>query len=107
MYFIAFYAPPEHTDNIKQALFTAGAGRIGNYACCAWQTTGTGQFMPLDTAKPFIGDIGRVEKTTEVRVEMVCDDAYIQEVIRALHTVHPYETPAFQVIRLESFTTSV
>lgn len=103
MYFIAFYAPPEHTESIKQALFKAGAGRIGDYACCAWQTEGVGQFMPLNSAEPFIGQPGQLERTPECRVEMVCESEYIKEVIDALKAVHPYETPAYQVIRLESF----
>jgi len=103
MYLIGFYAPPEHVEAIKQAMFEAGAGRMGEYACCAWQTEGTGQFMPLAAAEPFIGECDTLSKITECKVEMVCNDACIHEVVNALHTHHPYETPAIQVIRLETF----
>lgn len=103
MYFIAFYAPPADVEPIKQAMFAAGAGRIGDYAACAWQTLGTGQFMPLPAATPFIGTPNTLETVTECRVEMVCEEAYIEAAVHALRTTHPYETVAFQVIRLESF----
>lgn len=103
MYFIAFYAPPDHVERIKQAMFEAGAGRIGNYACCAWQTTGTGQFMPLPAANPYVGEPDLLEKLTECRVEMVCEDTVVEATVQALKSTHPYESAAFQVIRLESF----
>src|SRR5687768_14190660 len=101
MYFIAFYSPPEHTDSIKEAMFKAGAGKIGNYTCCAWQTSGRGQYMPLPAANPFAGKSETLEQVQEDRVEMVCDSQYIDAAITALRKTHPYETPAFQVIRLE------
>ena len=103
MYFIAFYAPPDHVEHIKQAMFEAGAGRLGNYAACAWQTTGTGQFMPLPAANPYIGEPDLLEFVTECRVEMVCEDTVVARVVAALKEAHPYESAAYQVIRLESF----
>ena len=53
MYKVTFYAPPSHVERVKTAMFNAGAGRIGNYDCCAWQVLGVGQFRPLADAKPF------------------------------------------------------
>jgi hypothetical protein len=83
------------------ALFDAGAGRIGNYEHCAWQVLGQGQFRPLAGSQPFIGAQGVLETVAEYRVEMVCEDAVIDAVIAALRQAHPYEEPAFDVIRLE------
>ena len=103
MYKICFYAPENATDLVKQAVFDAGAGKIGDYDCCSWQTLGTGQFRPLDGSNPFIGKQGQVEMVTEYKVELVCDDQHIKAAIAALKKAHPYEEPAFDVWKLENF----
>jgi len=100
MYKIGIFIPASHLDAVKQAMFTAGAGRIGNYDSCAWQTLGQGQFRPLQHSHPFIGNQGVIETVEEYRVEMVCDDAIIKEVIAAMKQTHPYETPAYDVWQL-------
>lgn len=101
MYMIAFYVPETHLEPVKNAIFQAGAGRIGNYSHCAWQIEGVGQFMPLAGSNAFIGAIDTVEKAPEYKVEAICDDAHIKEVVAALKLAHPYETPAYQVWQLE------
>lgn len=101
MFKICFYAPASHADIIKAAMFEQGAGKIGQYSCCAWQVLGEGQFMPLDGSHAFIGEKNKVEKISEYKIEMVCDDEVIHAVIQALKKSHPYETPAYQVWRLE------
>jgi len=103
MYKICFYAPTAQTEKIKNAMFAAGAGKIGNYACCAWQVLGEGQFMPLAGSHAFIGNQNQLEKIAEYRVEMVCEEKYMDDVIAALKKTHPYEEPAYQVLRLEEF----
>ncbi|MDX1900690.1 MAG: NGG1p interacting factor NIF3 [Gammaproteobacteria bacterium] len=103
MYALSFYVPLEHAEVVKNALFNVGAGRIGEYSHCAWQTQGEGQFMPHDSATPFLGKANQLEKIQEIKVEMVCDAIYIQAAIAALKASHPYETPAYHVIRLEHF----
>lgn len=102
MYKLAFFVPPSHLEQVKDAVFAAGAGRIGNYDCCAWQVLGQGQFRPLDGATPFIGQAGEVERVPEWKVELVVADALIQSVVAALKRSHPYETPAYEVWRLEN-----
>ena len=102
MYKICFYVPESHLEDVKNALFTAGAGKIGNYSCCAWQILGEGQFMPLSDSKAFIGEANKLEKLPEYKVETVCEDKLIQSVMAALKKAHPYEEPAYQVIRLET-----
>ena len=101
MYKIAFFVPEEHKEAVKQAIFETGAGKIGDYDCCSWETLGTGQFQPLDGANPYIGKKGTVETVQEYRVELVCRDELIVSAIEALKQAHPYEEPAYDVWKLE------
>ena len=101
MYKIIVFVPLEHKDILKQSLFKAGAGKIGNYDCCCFETKGTGQFRPLSDARPFIGELDKVEYVEEVRIEMICNSQDLKNVIIALKVNHPYECPAYDIIRLE------
>jgi structural hemagglutinin/hemolysin toxin protein RtxA len=103
MYKICFYVPATHLEQVKNAMFLSGAGHIGNYRCCAWQILGEGQFMPLAGSHSFIGEIDHIEKVAEYKVEIICADSLIQEVIAAMKQSHPYEEPAYQVLRVEDF----
>lgn len=100
MYKLGIYVPRSHLEQVKTALFAAGAGRIGNYDSCCWQTPGQGQFRALEGSDPYIGQQGKVELVQEYRVEMVCADDLIAAVIQALRAAHPYEEPAFDVVQL-------
>lgn len=97
---ITFYVPASHLEAVKAAMFAAGAGRIGAYEACAWQVLGQGQFRPLAGSRPFVGSEGRIETVDEYRVEMVCADALGAAAIAALKSAHPYETPAYDVVRV-------
>lgn len=103
MYKITLYVPETHLVEVKQALFAAGAGRVGNYDCCVWQVKGEGQFRPLAGANPFLGQVGAVETVAEYKVELVCASDLIQAAIAALKAAHPYEEPAYDVVKLERF----
>jgi hypothetical protein len=103
MYKICVYIPVEAVEIVKQALFEAGAGRIGNYDSCCWQTDGSGQFRPLENSNPTIGSQNVVEKVKETKVELVCEDELLEDAIKALRESHPYEEPAFDVWKLENF----
>lgn len=103
MYKLCFYVPAENLDSVKSAVFVAGAGRIGDYDHCCWQTLGDGQFRPLQGSTPHIGEWGNIEQVAEYKVEMVCADEFIEAVLAALKTAHPYEEVAFDVWRLEQF----
>lgn len=103
MYKLAFYVPLEDAETVKEAVFASGAGRIGDYEACCFETRGTGQFRPLDGATPHIGKVGALEKVEEVKVELVCEDQLIREAVDALRAAHPYEEPAFDVWKLEAF----
>ncbi|WP_341708880.1 YqfO family protein [Halopseudomonas sp.] len=102
MFKLCFFVPVSHVEQVKQAVFAAGAGRLGDYDCCSWQVLGTGQFRPLDGSQPFIGQAGVVEQVEEYRVEMLCAADCIEAAVTALRQAHPYEEPAFDVWRLES-----
>lgn len=100
MHKICFYVPETHLEPVKAALFAAGAGRIGLYDSCAWQVKGEGQFRPQAGANPFLGQVGEVEVVAEYKVELVCADDCIGAAIAALRTAHPYEEPAYDVVKL-------
>ena len=102
MYKIGLYVPDSHVEAVKQAMFAAGAGRIGNYDSCSWQTLGQGQFRALQGSQPYVGQKGSVERIAEWQVEMVCEEAAVKAVITALRAAHPYEEPAYHVVKLES-----
>lgn len=102
IYKIEFYVPASHLDSVKMALFAAGAGRVGDYDCCAWQTRGQGQYRPLEGSQPYVGSTGEVETVDEYKVEMVCEEQHLKAALVAFRIAHPYEEPAHSVIRLES-----
>lgn len=103
MYKICYFVPESHLEITKRALFEAGAGKIGDYDCCAWQIRGQGQFRPLQGSQPFLGRQGEIETEAEYKVELVCDETLIRTALTALKLAHPYEEPAYDVFRLESF----
>jgi hypothetical protein len=100
MYKFVFFVPVNHVDLVKQAVFDAGAGRVGVYEHCSWQVLGKGQFRPLAGSSPYLGQVGELEHVEEYRVEMVCDDELIEAAVRALLASHPYEEPAYDIWRL-------
>ena len=95
LYRLSFYVPETHLESVKDAVFAAGAGRYRNYDRCAWQTIGTGQFRPGETAQPFLGSAGTDELVSEAKVEMVCSSSCIEAAVEALLRSHPYEEPAY------------
>jgi hypothetical protein len=101
MYFIYFYVPASHLETVKKAMFAAGAGKLGVYERCCWQTKGEGQFCPLEGNKAYIGSTNKLEHVEEYKVEMVCETQYIKVVIAAMKKAHPYEEPAYGFWQME------
>jgi hypothetical protein len=97
---LCFYVPASHLEDVKNSVFAAGAGRVGNYDSCSWQVLGEGQFRPLAGSAPFLGEEGAVETVAEYRVEMVCAEQCIDAAVKAMIEVHPYEEPAWNVVAL-------
>lgn len=100
MFKFSFFVPETHVDSVKTAVFEAGAGKLGDYDQCAWQTLGQGQFRPQANADPYLGQQGRLEVVNEYRVETLCPEDSIRAVIAALRLAHPYEEPAFDIVAL-------
>ena len=103
MYKLTVFIPDAALEQVKSALFAAGAGTIGNYEQCCWQVQGSGQFLPLAGSQPNIGAQDMLGSVEEWRLEMVVATVHIEQVIKALKQAHPYETPAYDVIEVLDF----
>ncbi|MGV6810092.1 MAG: NGG1p interacting factor NIF3 [bacterium] len=101
MYSLIFYVPESHCEYVKLAVFATGAGSLGNYEHCAWQVLGQGQFRPQAGSQPFLGKTDQLTVVNEYRVEMICAPSYLKAAILALKAHHPYEEPAYSVIKLD------
>jgi hypothetical protein len=99
---LVVFVPREALDAVREALFVAGAGRIGNYEHCSWYTEGTGTFLGGEGSSPSVGQAGREERVNELRLETVFPAELQDEVVAALRRSHPYEEPAFDIYELLS-----
>jgi hypothetical protein len=97
---LVVFVPREALDTVREALFAAGAGRIGDYERCSWYTDGTGTFLGGESTSPSVGQSGREERVAELRLEMVYPPERELDVVRALREAHPYEEPAFDLYPL-------
>jgi hypothetical protein len=97
---LVVFVPAGALDVVRDAIFSAGAGRIGEYERCSWYTEGTGTFLAGEAADPTIGERGREERVPELRLETVYPAAREAEVVAALREAHPYEEPAFDLYPL-------
>lgn len=96
-YKLVWFVPASHLDSTRDAVFAAGAGRIGEYARCSWATNGEGTFLGGEGTHPALGEAGRDERVAESRVETVVPAERLEAVVAALRLAHPYEEPAFDV----------
>ena len=94
---LVFFVPVDDTDRVLEAVFAAGAGRVGQYSDCAFVSAGTGQFRPLSGSAPSLGTTGELIRVAENRVELVLPRSSRSEVVAALLAAHPYEQPAWSV----------
>jgi hypothetical protein len=97
---LVVFVPREALDAVRDAVFAAGAGRIGDYERCSWYTQGTGTFLGGEGTDPSVGEKGREERVAELRLETVFPEERQDEVVEALRRAHPYEEPAFDVYPL-------
>ena len=97
---LVVFVPADALDAVRDAVFAAGAGRIGAYERCSWYTEGTGTFLAGEGADPAVGQAGREERVPELRLETVFPGERYEEVVAALRRAHPYEEPAFDVYPL-------
>lgn len=100
---LVVFVPTEHVEKVAEAVFAAGAGRIGAYEKCSYRVSGVGTFYGTDSTAPAIGRKGRLERVDEVRLEVIFPRGHLAVVTTAVRASHPYEEPAFDVYPLEGF----
>jgi dinuclear metal center YbgI/SA1388 family protein len=96
------FIPKENAEKVIASLHEAGAGNIGNYKNCSFRIMGEGTYMPTEAAKPYQGEVGKLERAGEVRVEVILPAHLERKVITALRKSHPYEEVAYYMSRLEN-----
>jgi len=94
------FSPEKHTEDVRKAIFEAGAGRIGNYDCCSFNSEGFGTFRALEDAKPFVGDKNKLHLEAEIKIEAIYPVYLEKNIITALKKSHPYEEVAYDIIPL-------
>ena len=98
-YKVVTFVPTNDVNKVADAMFSAGAGSIGNYSSCSFRSEGVGTFLPLEGSKPAIGKKGKFENVNEIKLESIVAGKNIEAVVAALKNAHPYETVAFDVFR--------
>lgn len=99
---VVVFVPAEAVERVAEAMFAAGAGRIGDYERCSFRLSGEGTFFGTDATQPVVGQKGRFERVAEIRLEVVTPTRRLPHVVEAIHAAHPYEEPAFDVYPLAS-----
>ncbi|MBI5765363.1 MAG: Nif3-like dinuclear metal center hexameric protein [Planctomycetes bacterium] len=98
---LVVFVPENAVDKVADALFKAGCGHIGDYERCSFRSGGHGTFFGTDSTNPRVGTRDRLERVAEVRVEVVCYEDELAEAIAAMKQAHPYETPAYDIYKLQ------
>lgn len=96
------HVPGSHVPAVQEAVFTAGAGALGDYTECSFRVDGTGQFRPASTAQPYIGEVGELESVLEARIEFVAPRHARATIKSALLAAHPYEEPSYDILESQS-----
>lgn len=99
---LATYCPEEKAVIVRNALFAAGAGAIGNYDECSFNTLGTGTFRAGENTNPYVGEIGKQHQEKEVKIECVFPAQSESKILKSLFAAHPYEEVAYDVISLDN-----
>lgn len=97
---LVVFVPRGHEEAVRQALAGAGAGHIGNYSHCTFQTAGTGTFLPLEGTHPYLGEQGHLEYADELRLETILPEGLLRKAVAAMLAAHPYEEVAYDLYPL-------
>lgn len=100
---LVFFCPVIHADRVRKVIFEAGAGQIGNYDSCSFNTEGEGSFKAMENANPFVGEPGKLHFEKEIRIETIYPFYIENKVIEALLQSHPYEEVAYDIYKLENY----
>ncbi len=102
------FVPRSHVEEVRTALFVAGAGRVGkNYDECSFNVAGYGSFRPLEGAVPSIGEVGVQERVEETRIEVIYQQSLERKILLALYESHPYEEVAYDIFNLQNNTQEI
>lgn len=99
---LAVYIPTAHTEKMRTALSQAGAGQLGDYDSCSFQTPGEGRFRALEDATPYVGSKGKVHMEPEVKLEVVFPESLQNKIVKTMQQNHPYEEAAYDLYKLET-----
>lgn len=102
LYKLTVYVPNSHVEQVREALFKAGCGHIGNYSCCSFNIKGEGTFMPLEGTNPYVGKVNELEKVEEIKIETIVRSDDIKKAIEYMQKAHPYEEVAYDIYKLEN-----
>lgn len=97
---IVTFVPVADAEKVRNALGSAGTGRIGEYSFCSYSIIGNGRFMPGKDANPHIGEVNKIETVKEERIEVICERSKAKVAIEAMRQAHPYEEVAFDIYPL-------
>lgn len=96
------YVPKSHADKVRDALFAAGAGNLGNYSHCSFNISGEGTFWAQEGAKPFVGDKENIHTEDEVKIEVIFTKSLKYNILSNLFESHPYEEIAYGILELSN-----
>ena len=96
------FCPVAYLEQVRTALFKAGAGYIGNYSDCSFSTGGTGSFKAMEGSDPFVGKLGQLHEEEEIRIETIVPGYRLSGVLRAMIDAHPYEEVAYDIYPLSN-----
>lgn len=99
---LVIFCPVAHADKVREAMFEAGAGHIGNYDSCSYNLDGKGTFRALEGADPFVGEKGKLHFENEVRIESIAPKFKMKKIIQEMVEAHPYEEVAYDIYPLEN-----
>lgn len=102
LFSLTFYTPETAAERVRQAVLECGAGHIGNYSHCSFNSKGNGTFQALPGARPFVGEIGKIHTGSEVKTEITVPEHLLRRSIEALKSVHPYEEPVWNAVCIDN-----
>lgn len=102
LYSLTYYTPADEAEKVRRAIFDCGAGHIGKYSHCSFNSQGEGTFQAQDGACPFVGKMGELHTEKEIKTEITIPDYLLASALQALKSAHPYEEPVLNIVCLNN-----
>jgi dinuclear metal center YbgI/SA1388 family protein len=99
---LAVYVPKSHAQDVRSAMFNAGAGNIGNYSSCSFNSEGTGTYLANANANPHKGEVGKIHHEAEIKIEVIIPEFLQKKIVDEMLKVHPYEEVAYDLLSLKN-----